>query len=36
VRIVAAEIGLDQAAAQKELEASGWNVRATIQRLKNS
>jgi N-acetylmuramic acid 6-phosphate etherase len=34
VRIVAAEIGLDQASAKKELEASGWNVRATIERLK--
>ena len=36
VRIVAAETGLDQASAMKELEASGWNVPNTIQRLKNS
>jgi N-acetylmuramic acid 6-phosphate etherase len=36
VRIVAAELGLDHASAQKELEASGWNVRATIERLKKS
>ena len=36
VRIVAAETGLDQASAMKELEASGWNVPNTIQRLKHS
>lgn len=36
VRIVVAETGLDQAAAEKELEASGWNVPQTIERLKNS
>jgi N-acetylmuramic acid 6-phosphate etherase len=36
VRIVMAETGLDQAAAAKELEASVWNVRETIERLKTS
>src|ERR1051326_7163373 len=36
VRIVMAETGLDQASAMKELEASGWNVPNTIQRLKHS
>lgn len=36
VRIVMAEAGLDQAAATRELESSGWNVRNTIERLKNS
>src|ERR1051326_4305936 len=36
VRIVAAETGLDQASAMKELEASGWNFPNTIQRLKHS
>jgi N-acetylmuramic acid 6-phosphate etherase len=36
VRIVAAETGLDQASAMKELEASGWYVPNTIQRLKHS
>lgn len=35
VRIVMAETGLDQAAATRELEASGLNVRKTIDRLKN-
>jgi len=36
VRIVMAESGLDQASATRELDASGWNVRQTIERLKNS
>jgi N-acetylmuramic acid 6-phosphate etherase len=36
VRIVMAETGLDQSAAAKELESSGWNVRNTIERLKSS
>jgi N-acetylmuramic acid 6-phosphate etherase len=36
VRIVMAEAGLDQAVATRELESSGWNVRNTIERLKNS
>jgi N-acetylmuramic acid 6-phosphate etherase len=36
VRIVMAETGLDQATATRELEASAWNVRNTIERLKNS
>src|ERR1043166_9663646 len=36
VRIVAAETGLDQASAMKELEASSWNIPNTIQRLKHS
>jgi N-acetylmuramic acid 6-phosphate etherase len=35
VRIVMAESGLDEASATRELEASGWNVRKTIDRLKN-
>lgn len=35
VRIVMAETGLDQPAATRELEASGWNVRHTLERLKN-
>jgi N-acetylmuramic acid 6-phosphate etherase len=34
VRIVMAESVLDQASATRELEASGWNVRKTIDRLK--
>jgi N-acetylmuramic acid 6-phosphate etherase len=34
VRIVMAESALDQASATRELEASGWNVRKTIDRLK--
>jgi N-acetylmuramic acid 6-phosphate etherase len=34
VRIVMAETGLDQAAATRELEASGWNVSKTIERRK--
>lgn len=36
VRIVMAETGLDQASALRELEASAWNVRHTIERLENS
>ena len=36
VRIVMAESGLNEAAATRELEASAWNVRQTIDRLKNS
>jgi N-acetylmuramic acid 6-phosphate etherase len=35
VRIVMAESGLDEASATRELEASGWNVRKTIDRLRN-
>ena len=35
VRIVMAESGLDQPSATRELEASGWNVRQTLERLKN-
>ncbi len=34
VRIVMAESALDQPSATRELEASGWNVRKTIDRLK--
>src|ERR1043165_7882329 len=36
VRIVAAETGLDELSATKELERSAWNVKQTIERLKNS
>ena len=36
VRIVMAETGLDQPSATRALEASGWNVPNTIERLKNS
>ena len=36
VRIIMAESTLDQASATRELEASGWNVRQTIERLKAS
>lgn len=36
VRIVMAETGLDQAAATRELESSGWSVRNTIERLKKT
>jgi len=36
VRIVMAETGLDHASALRELEASAWNVRHTIERLENS
>jgi len=34
VRIVMVETGLDQASVTRELEASGWNVPNTIERLK--
>lgn len=36
VRIVMAETGLDQESVTRELEASGWNVPNTIERLKNT